>query len=95
MGLREHEQRALAQIQQQLADDDPRFAARLTRGRAVLRVPRRVLLGAVLVGTYVLGLLGIVVGTALSSPLLIALGAVVTAALPVRVAARAWRERRP
>ncbi|NUT47277.1 MAG: DUF3040 domain-containing protein [Saccharothrix sp.] len=93
MGLREHEERALAQIQQQLADDDPRFAARLTRARLKMRIPRRVLFAAALLGTYLLGLTTIVLGVALASVFLVVVGSAVTAAFPVVVAARAWRGR--
>jgi len=93
MGLREHEERALAQIQKHLANDDPRFTSRFTRTQPVLRIPKPVLFGIALLSTYALGLLGIVAGVILSSAFLTVLGAAITAAFPTVVAARAWRER--
>ncbi|KOX28180.1 hypothetical protein ADK67_12125 [Saccharothrix sp. NRRL B-16348] len=96
MGLQDREERALAEIEQRLAEDDPRFAARLDHTRSWHRIPRPVLLGAALVATYVVGLLAVIAGVTLSSVPLIALGAVVITAFPAAVAARAWRaHRRP
>jgi hypothetical protein len=94
MGLTDHEERALAQIERQLADDDPRFVARLARTRPLSRVPRRVLFGAALCLVYSVGLLTIIAGATLQSAVLIAIGSAVTVAYPVAVAVRAWQERR-
>ncbi|QFZ21141.1 DUF3040 domain-containing protein [Saccharothrix syringae] len=95
MGLSDHEQRALAEIERQLAADDPRFAARLARARSAVRVPKPVRSAVVLLAAYSLGLVTIIAGVTLASPALITLGAVITAALPVRVAVRAWRQQPP
>lgn len=93
MELQDHEKRALAQIEQRLIDDDPRFAARLSRPRSWERVPRRVLFAAALCLAYTVGLLTIVAGVSLPSAVLVVLGALVTAAFPTAVAVRAWRRR--
>ena len=93
MGLPDHEARALAQIERQLIDDDPRFVARLNRTRSWLRIPRRVLFALALCLTYAVGLVTVIAGVALPSVVLVAIGAVVTAAFPVVVGVRAWRER--
>lgn len=95
VGLQDHEKRALAQIERQLADDDPRFVARLNRRRSRIRIPQRVLFTAALLTTYLVGLLTIITGVTLSSTFLIVLGALVTAAFPTAVATRAWRDQRP
>ncbi|HPB71786.1 MAG TPA: DUF3040 domain-containing protein [Phycicoccus sp.] len=55
MPLSEHEQQLLAQMEQALASEDPRFAHQM-RGGAVLAVRRRRL---------VIGLIGVIVGLAL------------------------------
>lgn len=94
MGLPDHEERALEQIERQLVDDDPRFAARLTRTRSWRHVSRRVLYGSALSLTYLVGLLTIIAGTTLPSAFLIVIGALITATFPVVVAVRAWRWRR-
>ncbi|QQQ74019.1 DUF3040 domain-containing protein [Saccharothrix sp. 6-C] len=94
MALRDDEKRALAQIQRQLADDDPRFVARLSRKGSLFRIPRRVLFTAALLTTYAVGLLAIVIGVTLPSALLVIVGALVTAGFPTAVAVRAWRGRR-
>ncbi|MCE7000671.1 DUF3040 domain-containing protein [Saccharothrix sp. S26] len=93
MGLPDHEARALAQIERQLIDDDPRFAARLSRTRSWSRIPRRVLFASALCLTYAVGLLAVIAGVTLPSVVLIVLGSAITAAFPTAVAVRAWRER--
>jgi hypothetical protein len=93
MGLPDHEALALAEIERRLIDDDPRFAARLTRTRTWLRIPRRVLFTAALCLTYAAGLLVIIAGVTLPSAVLIAIGSIVTAAFPTAVGVRAWRQR--
>jgi len=94
MGLQDHEERALVEIEQHLAEDDPRLAARLTNGKTTiftLSGRAQFILGVL--ATYVTGLLIIIAGVAFSAPVLIALGAAVTASFPVAVAARAWLHR--
>jgi hypothetical protein len=95
MGLPDHEERELAEIEQHLVQDDPRLAARLARGRTgvfALSGRARFVLGVL--ATYVTGLSTIIAGVTWSSPFLVALGAAVTTSFPVAVAARAWRDRR-
>jgi hypothetical protein len=93
MGLPDHEERALAQIERQLVDDDPRFAARLARTRSWISIPRRVLYVSALCLVYSVGLVTIIAGATLPSAVLIAIGSIVTAAFPTAVAVRAWRRR--
>lgn len=93
MGLPDHEALALAQIERHLIDEDPRFAARLTRTRTWSRIPRRVLFAAALCLTYAAGLLIVIAGVTLPSAVLVALGSIVTAAFPTAVGVRAVRQR--
>lgn len=92
MGLPEHEQRELAEIEQRLAEEDPRFAARLTKPGLGLSPRTMIVLG--LLATYVIGLLVVVLGVTLGSVVLIALGAAVTVSFPVMLVVRIWRDRR-
>ena len=94
MGLQDHEERELAEIEQYLVQDDPRLAARLTGGKSAmfaLSGRTRFILGVLT--TYVTGLLTIIAGVTYSSAFLVALGAAVTTSFPVAVAACAWRHR--
>ncbi|MEX2486255.1 MAG: DUF3040 domain-containing protein [Nitriliruptoraceae bacterium] len=56
MPLSEHEERILAEIERQLADDDPRFFARARRRQGMSRRTRRQLAGVL----AVLGVIGVV-----------------------------------
>lgn len=61
MPLSEHEERILAEIEQQLAAEDPKFVARARRRRGwPARVQRRVALALGLVGVFCVLLLGFV-----------------------------------
>jgi Protein of unknown function (DUF3040) len=86
VALRDQEIRQLAEIERGLTEDDPRFAStvRKLNGRrpAVPRAVRDVL---VLLATYLVGLTTIVLGVWWSLAILVALGAVVTASMPVLV----------
>jgi hypothetical protein len=94
MALREHEERALTEIGQHLAEDDPRLAARLTSGRTtVLMLSSRTQFVLGVLVTYVVGLLTIIAGVTVATPVLIGLGAAVTASFPVVVTFRALRGR--
>ncbi|MCS7478465.1 DUF3040 domain-containing protein [Umezawaea endophytica] len=98
MALRDQEIRQLAEIERRLTEGDPRFAAtvRKLNGRRP-RAPRAVRDVVVLLATYLVGLAVIVLGTWWSSVVVVAVGAVVTASLPVLVGYRAfhaWREDR-
>ncbi len=98
MALRDQEIRQLAEIERGLTEGDPRFAStvRKLNGRRPA-VPRAVGDVLVLLATYVVGLATIVLGVWWSSVIIVALGAVVTASMPVLVAWRAllkWREER-
>ena len=94
MGLPAHEERALVEIEQYLAEDDPRLAERLTTGkRTILTLSGRAQFILGLLATYLIGLLAVIAGVTFSSVFLIGLGAAVTVSFPVAVAARAWRHR--
>ncbi|MFC3897077.1 DUF3040 domain-containing protein [Lentzea rhizosphaerae] len=94
MGLPEDEQRELDVIEQRLAEDDPNFAAKLAKTPPRYRLlPARVLRLAALLLIYVLGLVTVMTGVSLSSPVLVAIGAAVTAFGPVVMIVQAWRDR--
>jgi len=93
--LPEHEKRELRAIEEHLAEEDPAFAARLTRKPPPhYRLPRRALFVVLLLLTYTAGLTLLVIGVALASAVLVVLGVGVTAVFPVLVTVRAWRKRR-
>lgn len=92
MGLPEDEQRELDDIEQRLAEDDPAFVAKLAKTPPPHhRLPPRVLRLIGLLLIYVVGLVVVMTGVALSSIVLIALGAAVTAFGPVAILVQAWR----
>ncbi|MDX8034887.1 DUF3040 domain-containing protein [Lentzea sp. BCCO 10_0856] len=94
MGLPEDEQRELDAIEQRLAEDDPKFAAKLVRTPSPHhRLPRRVLKLIGLLLIYVVGLVVVITGVSLSSIVVIALGAAVTAFSPVAIVVQTWRTR--
>ncbi|MET1072653.1 MAG: DUF3040 domain-containing protein [Umezawaea sp.] len=94
MALSDAEKRQLEAIEQALVLGDPKFAAKVGRfGSGAwwkTRLLRNVL---VLLGTYVVGLITVIGGVWLSSVVLVVLGALVTASMPVLVGWRAVRER--
>lgn len=89
MGLADHEQRELDEIERQLAEEDPKLAAKLMARRLVLTRRAWILLGSLT--TYVAGLLVVIAGVSTSSAALVALGALVTAAVFVDMCRRAVR----
>lgn len=94
MGLPEDEQRELDAIEQRLAEDDPEFAAKLVKTPPPHhRLPPRVLKLIGLLLIYVVGLVVVITGVSLSSIVLIALGAAVTAFGPVVIVVQTWRTR--
>lgn len=95
MELPEDEKRALKAIEERLAEEDPAFAARLTRRPPPhYRLPSRMLFIILLLLTYTAGLTLLIGGVTLASVALIVLGTVVTAVFPVLVTFRAWRRMR-
>ncbi len=95
MELPEDEKRELKAIEEHLAEEDPAFAARLTRKPPPhLRLSRRALFVVLLLLTYSAGLTLVIGGVSLSSVALVVLGIAVTAIFPVLIAVRAWRGRR-
>lgn len=95
MELPEDEQRQLKQIEEQLAEEDPAFAARLTRKPpAHQRLSRKALFVVLLLLSYVVGLTLLVGGVALESVALTVLGVGVTVTYPVLVTVRGLRGKR-
>lgn len=96
MGLQDREERELAEIEQHLAEEDPRFGDRLSRpSSSIRRLSARTLLVVGLPVSYLVGLLIIIGGVSLPSVGLIVLGTVITASFPVALTVRAWLDRRP
>lgn len=95
MDLPEDEQRQLKQIEERLAEEDPAFAARLTRKPPPHhRLSQRALFVVLLLLTYVAGLTLLVGGVALESDVLIVVGVMVTAIYPVLVTVKGVRGKR-
>ena len=91
MALTDHEQRAVDQIERQLAAQDPKFAARLTRPAPWRVLSRKTWLVIGSLVTYVTGLLVVIAGVTSSSAAVVVLGAVVSAAGAADLTRRAAR----
>ncbi|MEU7481765.1 DUF3040 domain-containing protein [Lentzea sp. NPDC042327] len=92
MELPEKERLQLKEIERQLAEEDPRFAARLTRKPPPhQRLSRKAMFAVLLVLADVVGLAVLVGGVTLGSVVLIVLGVAVLAVFPVLVVVRAWQ----
>lgn len=93
MALRDQEKRQLAEIEQGLAADDPKFVATVRKLSARVHRASRLLRNIlVLLATYLVGLTTIVGGVWLSAVVLVVLGAVITASMPVLIGWRAYRK---
>lgn len=93
MGLRDDEMRRLIEIEQQLLEEDPSLARRLSDGsrpRASLRVACAVLVAVVVT---IGGLLAMVMAVELSSTMLLALGTVLVVGAPTVLLS--WRYLNP
>lgn len=93
--------RGLGEIEQHLVEEDPDLDAELTNLTAdltdvVAGTSRRSRAIVIVCGiaTFLIAATIIVVGVAISSPVLVVLGAVLTAGIPVGAAWRVWRIRR-
>jgi hypothetical protein len=88
MPLSEHEERILAEIERQLAADDPRFAARSRRGLGPLATWSRTLRLRVAIGLGIVGVLcvlGLAWSVALAAVgMVLVLGAILLGATAVR-----------
>ncbi|GGU16068.1 DUF3040 domain-containing protein [Lentzea flava] len=91
MALADHEKRELAEIEQRLADEDPKLAAKLTRPSALVFLPSRTVRVLAVFGVYLLGLLAMISGVTWSSAPLVVLGAVLCAGVFGRLVFSAWR----
>lgn len=94
MELPDREQQELREIEQRLAEDDPKLAAKLNRAAPRMLVPRRVLLFVGMLAVYLAGLVVVMVGVTLSSVALIVLGACTIIGGLAWFAVRALRKRR-
>lgn len=94
MELPDREKRELDEIEQRLAEDDPKLAARLTRVTpAIFLMSRRTLLVLGALATYIAGLLVVIAGVTLSSTVLVALGTAMIVSVFAGLVAHAWRNR--
>lgn len=100
MELQDHERRVLAEIEQHLIDEDPDLDVELTNLTADLQSIRAVrsrrsrpIVVIATVAAFLIAVTTILVGVAISSLVLIVLGAVLTASIPLGMAWRAWRDR--
>ncbi|MFC3895253.1 DUF3040 domain-containing protein [Lentzea rhizosphaerae] len=92
MAARDFEKRQLAEIEQHLAEESPELAQKLAAlGSA--GAPRGIRPALVVIATYLAGLTLVVAGVQVSSVLVIVLGALLTAAVPVATGWQAWRNR--
>lgn len=94
MATRDFEKRQLAEIEQNLAEESPELARKLaalgTTGTGARHGVRPI---AVVIATYLAGLTLVVAGAQVASVPVIALGALLTAAVPVATGWQAWRNR--
>jgi hypothetical protein len=89
--MRDDDKRKLAEIEQQLVEEDPKLAAKLTAGKSAASPTARFI--ARMFATYLAGLMIVVGGLAISSDILIVLGVAITTTFPIEVAYRSWRDR--
>ena len=94
MGLADREKRELDEIEQRLAAEDPKLAAKLVRPGRLAFLTRGTMRVAGVLVAYLVGLLALVAGVTWSSAWLIVLGAGMCASVFVGLAIRAWRDRR-
>lgn len=94
MATQDFEKRQLAEIEQHLAGESPELARKLaalgTAGAGQRHGTRSIV---VVIATYLAGLTLVVAGVQVSSVLVIVLGALLTAAVPVATGWQAWRNR--
>ncbi|GHF55862.1 putative membrane protein YdbT with pleckstrin-like domain [Amycolatopsis bartoniae] len=92
MALHDEEQRRLAEIERQLAEENPRLAQRLSELRP-MRIPGVVvaLLGALC--SIVAGLFVMTAGAQSHAAFLIVFGAVLTSGVPTAIIWRTWLHR--
>ncbi|HEX7306851.1 DUF3040 domain-containing protein [Lentzea sp.] len=94
MALAEHEKRELDQIEQHLFDEDPKFAAKLSKPSLFVFLSRGAVRVLGLVGIFLGGLLAVVSGVTWSIVALVVLGAVLCAGVFAGLTVMAWRSHR-
>ncbi|KOV82452.1 DUF3040 domain-containing protein [Nocardia sp. NRRL S-836] len=94
MALADHEKRVLEEIEQRLFDEDPRFAAKLTRPSPLSFLSHRTVRLLGVLTAYLCGLLAVIAGVTWSSVALVGLGAVACAAVFTGLLVTAWRAHR-
>ncbi|MFD5825936.1 DUF3040 domain-containing protein [Lentzea sp. NPDC060358] len=94
MALADHEKRELDEIEQRLFDDDPKFAAKLTKPSVLVFLSRKTLLVLGVIAVYLGALLAVVAGVTWSSVALVVLGALLGTGVFAGLIVLAWRGRR-
>lgn len=89
--MRDQDKRKLAEIEQHLVEEDPKLAATLATSKPPAS-PTAMFIARML-ATYMAGLAAIVAGVSASFDILIVVGAVITATVPIEVGYRSWRHR--
>ncbi|MQA07394.1 MAG: DUF3040 domain-containing protein [Pseudonocardiaceae bacterium] len=93
MALPEKEQRQLAEIERWLVQEDPRLARRLAESRPTATFTLVLAVLGILTLSAV-GLVLMVFGVQLASPVLVIVGALLTVVLPAMLSWRLWSGRR-
>jgi hypothetical protein len=93
MALRDDERRKLAEIERELAQADPRLAHRLAELRPLTRGSATALVAGAL-AMLASGLIMMVVGVQLASPVLVVIGALLSAGFPALAGWHLWWRRR-
>nr|ANY57996.1 hypothetical protein [uncultured bacterium] len=94
MALADREKRELEEIEQRLFEEDPEFAAKLTKPSVFVLLSRGTLLLAGAVAAFLCGLLVVIAGVTWSSVPVVVLGAVVCAGVFTGLVVRVWRGQR-
>lgn len=94
MGLADREKRVLDEIEQRLAEEDPKLAATLNRPSPLAFLSRGTIRVLGVVVAHLVGLLAMMAGVTWSSVLLVALGAGLCLSVFVGLLVRAWRKHR-
>ncbi|MEU3272055.1 DUF3040 domain-containing protein [Saccharomonospora sp. NPDC006951] len=92
MALHDEEQRQLAEIERRLAEDDPQLAQKLTRLRP-FGMPRAGIALITMFASFVLGLAVVAIGAEVGSFVLGIIGIVLAVGLPTVLIWRLWLRR--
>lgn len=92
MALADHEKRELDEIEQRLAEEDPKLAAKLARPSVFAALSNGALRLLVVFAVHLCGLLALMAGVTWSSVPLIALGAALCVSAFAGLVVQAWRK---